>query len=193
MFSDIFVMTGLGLISPILAIFIKDNLVGGTITSVGIAAMIFVAVKASLQLLFAKVFNPKDRIWMVLLGTILVACVPIVYIFSTQIWHIYLAQVIYGVGGAFAFPAWLSLFTTNLTKGKEGLEWSVYSSCTGVGTALAAFIGAKIAETFGFRTIFAITTIMAVIGGIILIGLERKQENKGNGILDHLFKISPKP
>lgn len=192
-FSDIFLMTGLGLISPILAIFIKDNLIGGTITSVGIAAMIFVAVKASLQLLFAKVFNPKDRFWMVLLGTLIVASVPFIYIFSTQVWHIYIAQALYGLGAAFAFPAWLSLFTTNLTKGREGMEWSIYSSCVGIGSAVAAFVGAKVAEISGFRTVFAATTIMAVIGGIILIGLERKKTLKGKRILDHLFKITPSP
>ena len=174
-FSDIFLMTGLGLISPILAIFIKDNLIGGSIVAAGIASMIFVAIKASLQLVFAKTFSPKDRVWMILLGTFLVACVPFIYVFSKEVWHLYLAQAIYGLGAAFAFPAWLSLFTTNLTKGREGLEWSVYSSCVGIGSALAAYTGAILADTVGFQAVFAATGLMAAIGGLILLGLEKER------------------
>jgi MFS family permease len=178
-FSDIFLVTGIGLISPILAIFIKDNLIGGSIVAVGIAAMIFVAIKASLQLVFAKAFNPKDRKWMVILGTFLVACVPLIYIFSTTVAHIYLAQALYGLGASFAFPSWISLFTTNLTKGREGFEWAVYSSCTGIGTAIAAFIGATFAQKVGFHAVFAATGILAVIGGLILFGLERERLMQG--------------
>ena len=37
MISDIFVITGFGLIDPILAIFIKENLTGGTIFAAGFA------------------------------------------------------------------------------------------------------------------------------------------------------------
>ena len=69
MLSDIFVFSGFGLISPILAIFIKDDLIGGTILSAGIASAIFLIVHSILQIIFAKKFNPKDRLWMVLLGT----------------------------------------------------------------------------------------------------------------------------
>jgi DHA1 family quinolone resistance protein-like MFS transporter len=188
-FSDIFLMTGFGLISPILAIFIKGNLIGGTIVAAGIASMIFIAIKASLQLVFSKVFNPKDRIWMVVLGTFLVACVPFIYIFSTHVWHLYIAQAIYGLGAAFAFPAWLSLFTTNLTKGHEGFEWSVYSSCVGIGAAVAAYIGAILADAIGFRSVFAATGVFAVIGGLILLGLERKKLKIGELPLDGLSKL----
>ena len=46
MFSDIFVLTGFGLIEPILAIFIKENLVGGTIFAAGLASMIFLVTKS---------------------------------------------------------------------------------------------------------------------------------------------------
>lgn len=194
-FSDIFVLTGLGLISPILAIFIKDNLIGGSITSVGIAAMIFVSIKATLQLLFAKIFNPRDRFWMVILGTFLVACAPFIYIFSTFVWHLYIAQAVYGLGAAFAYPAFLSLFTTNLTKGHEGFEWSIYSSCVGIGAAIAAFVGANIAQHFGFRTTFLITGIMAVIGGMILLDLEKKYDDRLHKFiylpLPHTLKHSP--
>ena len=192
LFSDIFLLTGFGLISPILAIFIKENLIGGSIFAAGFASMIFIATKASLQLIFAKIFNPKDRFWMILLGTFLVATVPIIYIFSTNIAHLYWAQAVYGLGSAFAYPSWLSLYTTHLTKGREGFEWSVYSSCVGIGTAVAAFIGARVVELIDFQFVFGITGTMAVIGGIILFGLEKEKLKRGIMLPLHLKIISKK-
>jgi MFS family permease len=172
--SDIFVFSGFGLIAPILAIFIKDNLIGGTILTAGIASSIFLITESLLQLLFAYKFNPKDRLWMIKVGTALIALVPFGYIFSTHFYHIYIVEFIYGVGAAFAYPSWSSLFTSNLEKGKRGFQWSIYSSSVGIGTALTAGVGALLAEKIGFQLVFIITGILAIIGLLILFKLEKK-------------------
>ena len=172
--SDIFVFSGFGLIAPILAIFIKDNLIGGTIMAAGIASAIFMITHSLLQILFAYKFNPKDRIWMIWLGTGLIALVPFGYIFSTNIYHIYLIQFIYGVGAAFAYPSWASLFTSNLEKGKRGFQWSIYSSSVGIGTAITAGVGALLAEKIGFEWVFGFTGVLAIVGLLFLLKLEKK-------------------
>jgi len=172
--SDIFVFSGFGLISPILAIFIKDNLVGGTILAAGIASAIFLVTHSVLQIIFAYIFNPKDRRWMILIGTFFIAIVPFGYIFSTNIWHLYLIQFIYGLGAAFAYPSWASLFTAHLEKGQRGFQWSIYNSSIGLGTAVTAWAGALIAEKIGFHWVFIMTGGFAVLGLIILFFLEKK-------------------
>lgn len=172
--SDIFVLSGFGLISPILAIFIKDNLVGGTITAAGVASAIFMITHALLQLLFAYKFNPKDRLWMLRLGTALFVLVPIGYIFSTHIYHIYIIQFVYGIAAAFAYPSWSSLFTSNLEKGKRGFQYSIYSSSVSIGTAITAGVGALLAERIGFELVFTTTGLFAIIGFFILMKLEKK-------------------
>jgi MFS family permease len=172
--SDIFVFSGFGLIAPILAIFIKDNLVGGTILAAGIASAIFMITHSLLQILFAYKFNPKDRLWMIWVGTALIASVPFGYIFSTHIYHIYFIEFIYGVGAAFAYPSWASLFTSNLENGKRGFQWSIYSSSGGIGTAITAGAGALLAEKTSFQLVFIITGILSIIGLIILFKLDKK-------------------
>ena len=172
--SDIFVFSGFGFISPILAIFIKDNLIGGTILAAGVASMIFLITHSLLQLLFAYKFNPKDRIWMLLVGTGLIALVPFGYIFSTQVYHIYIIEFIFGVGAAFAYPSWSSLFTSNLEKGKRGFQYSIYSSSVGIGTAITAGVGALLAEKISFQLVFALTGLLAIIGLLLLFKLDRK-------------------
>jgi sugar phosphate permease len=172
--SDVFVFGGLGFITPIFAIFIKDNLVGGTIMAAGIASMIFLITLSLLQILFAYKFNPKDRLWMLLAGTAIIALVPFGYIFSTQVYHIYLIEFVYGIGAAFAYPSWSSLFTANLERGKRGFQWSIYSSSVSIGTAITAGVGALIAEKTSFQVVFILTGILAIIGLFILFNLEKK-------------------
>ena len=173
--SDVFVFGGWGLISPILAIFINDHLIGGSIEAAGIASTIFLITHASLQLLFAKIFNPKDRLWMLILGTAFIAIVPFFFVFATNIWHIYIAQLIHGVGAGFAYPSWSSLFTSNLEKGKRGFQYSVYSSSVGIVTAITAYFGAVVAEAFSFELVFIITGAIAVLGLLVLFGLQKKE------------------
>jgi MFS family permease len=176
--SDTLVFLGFGLISPILAIYVKDNVIGGSLAAVGIMTTIFLITKTIFQLLFSKVFEPKHRFYMVCVGTLLIASVPFIYFFSTQVWHFYLAQILYGLGGGLAYPAWFSLFSSNLTKGKQGFEWSVYSGLVGGGAGIAAFLGSILATKLGFSPTFFIAGALALMGMIILLGLERNNLKK---------------
>ncbi|MDD5651025.1 MAG: MFS transporter [Candidatus Nanoarchaeia archaeon] len=176
--SDIFVFGGLGLINPIMAIFIKENLIGGTIAAVGIVSAIYLVTNSILQILFAKVFNPKDRFWMLCLGTFFIVLVPFGYIFSTKIWHIYLIELIHGVGAGFAFPSWSSLFTSNLEKGARGYQSSLHSAGVNMGMAITASSGAILAQLFNFRVVFLITGCISLIGLLILFLLEKKNLKK---------------
>jgi MFS family permease len=176
--SDIFILGGFGLISPIIAIFIKDDLVGGTLFTAGIASAIFLIVHAILQIIFAEIFSSKDRRWMLLLGTGLVISVPFIYIFSTNIWHIFIAQFIYGVGAGFSYPAWYSLFTTNVKRKESGFQWSINNSAISIATAITAAAGGWLAEKIGFQFVFAITGFISVLGLLLLFKLDKDVSKK---------------
>jgi len=186
-FSDIFVLTGFGLISPIMAIFIKEGIVGGTIAVVGIAVAITTIIRCILQLVFAYIAKPQHRYSMAIAGTFLIAAVPFIYLFSTKVSHIYIAALINGFGAGLANPAWFSLFAANLDKKARGWEWSIYSSSVGFGTAVAAFLGAQLATIFGFRPIFIVVGALALIGCFILVGLTKK-DMKDKYIKNHKIK-----
>lgn len=176
-FSDIFVLTGFGLIDPILAIFIKDSLIGGSLIAVGVASTLFLVTRSILQVPFAAYADKHEhRLFFLILGTALLVFVPLFYAFSTQIYQIYLAQIIHGIGSAFAYPTWMGLFSSNLDKKRESFEWAFYETCVGVGTAFAAFFGAQLASLIGFKNVFFIVGILSVIGMVILFGLERGEK-----------------
>jgi MFS family permease len=179
MISDIFVVTGFGLIDPILAIYLKENLVGGTIFAAGIASMLFLVTKSIVQLPFSKyVDSHEKKIRWLVFGTFLVALVPFMYIFAKNIQIMYVAQILQGIGSGLAYPTWLSLWSKNLDKNHEAFEWSIYSTSTGIGTAIAAAIGAAIAEFIGFAYTFALVGLMALVGCGILFLLEERQHHQ---------------
>lgn len=176
--SDTFLWSGLGLIAPVLAIYIKDYLPGGSLTVVGVASMIFLITRVILQLIFSKIFTPKDRFWMVVVGTFCIALVPFFYMIARTVWHFYLAQVIYGFGAGLAFPAWFSLFASNLTKGQQGHEWAIYSAWVGISTGVAAFLGSWLANKISFNFVFLLAGCFALAGMIVLLRLQKENLKK---------------
>ena len=177
--SDIFVLTGFGLMQPILAIFIKDNLVGGTIFSAGLASMLFIITKSFVQLPFSRFVDRRNRIFEVrglIVGTVLISIVPFIYILSNHIYFIYIAQVIYGIGSGLAYPETdideVVKTSRNLDKKNRSYEWSLYSTLTGLGAGAAAVIGAVVAQYFGFVYTFLLVGAMSMIGCLILVKLE---------------------
>jgi MFS family permease len=177
MFSDIFVLTGFGLINPIIAIFIKENLVDGTIFAAGLATTIFFVTKSVIQLPFSRyVDTHREKVRWLIIGTFIISLVPFIYIFSETVQMIYLAELLYGLGAGFAYPTWLGLWSTHLDEHHESFEWSLYSTAVGTGTALTASFGAAIANLFGFVTTFSIVGFMSLMGCLVLFGLEKRKE-----------------
>ncbi len=179
LFSSIFVDTGFGFVEPILAIFIKDNLVGGTIVAAGVASTLFLITKSVIQLPFSRyVDKHDDKVKWLIVGTFCMAVVPFLYIFAHQIYLIYLAQIVYGIGSGLSYPTWLGLWSINLDKQKESFEWSMYSTTTSIGTAVTASVGAAVAQYFGFTLAFLLVGIMTVIGSLLLLRLENEHNTK---------------
>ena len=174
--SDIFVLTGFGLIQPILAIYINDGgVTGGTMLTAGMASALFMLTKSLVQLPFGHYVDShagKER-WLIL-GTLLMASVPIIYLSANSIYHIYLAEMIYGLGSGLAYPTWLGLWSVNLDQGRESFQWSIYHTSTGMGTAATGAAGAAVASQVGFSTTFMLAGLLCIVGCLVLLVLERR-------------------
>ena len=179
MLSDIFIVTGSGLIEPILALFINGNITGATVFGIGLASTIFLIVRSMVSLPFSKYVDKHDgKIKWLLIGTFLSVLVPIIYLMAKDMWAIYFAQVVQGIGSGLAYPCWLGLWSANINKKKRSFEWSLYTTLTGVGTAISAAVGSAIANYLGFYYTFILMGIMSLAGGITLFGLESRESEK---------------
>lgn len=164
--SDVVLLTGFGFISPIFAIFIKENIQGGGVEVAGFAVAIYWGVKSILQIPFGKyldkVKGERDDLWFVVIGNVLAALAVFGYIFSFLPWHVYLCQGIYSLGMAMNIPGWCAIFTRHIDKGKEAFEWSTRSTFIGIGAGIAGALGGVIAAKLGFNILFTGVGIFAL-------------------------------
>lgn len=144
----------------------------------GVASMIFLVTKSSLQLPFSKYVdkhNYNTRVRWLIIGAFLVSIVPFIYIFAKHIYVVFAAQVVYGIGSGLAYPTWLGLWSTHLDKRKESFEWSLYSTLAGLGTAATAAIGAALSQYVGFSFTFLFVGFLSLAGCLMLFELDRRK------------------
>mgnify|MGYP001564790626 CR=1 FL=1 len=173
--GDIMFFSAFGLIGPIFAVFVTNQVAGATIATAGFAATINLLVRAILQMPIARYIDrhkgEKDDFKFMVAGSTLISIVPFVYLFVVVPWHLYLAQVVLGIGGALANPGWYAIFTRHIDKNKVGTEWTLENVGVGLAAAGTAAIGGVLAQNFGFHNLFLIVGILSLLGLIIQISL----------------------
>lgn len=176
--SDFFILSGFSLIGSILPIYINSNLIGGSIFFAGLSTTVLLLTRTIFQILFSYKFNPKDRLWLLHWGSLIIALVPFGYFFSKTVWELLIVQFAYGMGASMAYPAWNSFWTSNSEKGKKGFQWAVYNSAITAGSAVTAVIGAWLAESTNFNIVFILTGILSLVGVIFLLKIEKSALKK---------------
>ena len=165
--TDLVMFGALGLITPFFAVFITNQIKGGSIEVIGFAAGIYAILKSLLQIpigkFLDKIKGEKDDFSFLILGYLIVALVPIGYIFSFLPWHIYILQAIYAAGMAMAYPSWFAIFTRHVDKGKEAFEWSIWSTNIDLGVGVAGIFGGILVAKFNFNLVFILASVIACI------------------------------
>ncbi len=183
--SDIAVLGAAGFINPIFAIFVNEQIIGGSIAVAGLSASIYIIIKSIFQIPIGRYVDEdrkdKNDFWFMVVGSILIAVVPFMYAYSLYPWHIYVLQAIAGLGAAMAFPTWMALFTRHIDKFHEGYEWGVYNTVTGLAAGVAAVAGGFLAEEYGFNFIFYLAGAVTLLGAAILFIIYGKFRSTTNG------------
>jgi len=191
-FSDFFLQSGWGLIGPVFAIFITNQISGGTLETVGFVVSIYWIVKSFLQPSIAKYLDRNhgeiDDFRFLVIGMFVSNLIPLGYIYSTAPWHLYLLELIRGVAMACVVPTWYAIFTRHIDKGKEAFSWSIESTGIGIAAGVAAAAGGWTASVFGFKIMFLLTSIFGIISSALLLAIKKDIFPK-----DHVFSRFPPP
>ena len=173
--SDLVFYSGWGLISPVFAIFLVQNILGGTAFVVGMAAGINLIVRSILRVPFGIWADKGQRIsyHLMLWGLLLSALVPIGYIYSTTPMDIYILQAIFGATLAMSTAGWTALFARHLDKGKESTEFGVDAVAVGLGPGITAILGGMALTYFSFNFVFIAVTLVGIIGAALLLIIKK--------------------
>jgi predicted MFS family arabinose efflux permease len=176
--SDFFLQSGWGLIGPLFAIFLTKQIQGGSLEMVGFIAATYWLTKSIVQPFIAQIFDiktgEKDDFKFLVIGMYIANLIPLGYIFSTQLWHIFILEFIRGLAMACVMPSWSAIFTRHINKGWEAFSWSIESTGVGLAAGLAAAFGGILATISGFKIVFVLVSLFGLSSASILL-LSRHQ------------------
>ncbi|OGM01162.1 hypothetical protein A2480_00245 [Candidatus Uhrbacteria bacterium RIFOXYC2_FULL_47_19] len=179
--SDVIWMGALGLLGPIFSLFIVEYIEGGNAAVAGTAAAIYLITKSILQIpaaaLIDKIRGEKDDFWVMFLGSLMAAFMPLLYLVIHTPGQLYIMQFFYGGIVAFTFPSFMALFTRHIDREREGTDWGVYFTLTDLSSAAAASIGGVVATMVGYSPLIITLTGISLIGILFLFPIRK-----------HLFK-----
>ena len=180
--SDVALMTGLGFVAPIFAIFITNNISGGNVEVAGFAAAVYWIVKSLVIIPLGRYLDrnhgEKDDLWFIIIGNLLAAIAVFGYLFSSLPWHIYLLQGIYAFGMGMNIPGYTAIFTRHIDKGREAFDWSVRVALVGVGIGVASALGGIVAYNFGFNLLFIGIGIFILLSAFLPLLILKKMRPK---------------
>ncbi|GAA4804424.1 MFS transporter [Streptomyces ziwulingensis] len=92
------------------------------------------------------------------------------------------ARAVQGVGGAFLFPATLTLVSTKFAEGKErNRAFAVWGTAGGSGMILGSLLGGVLTEAFGWESVFYVNVPLAVLAIAFAFPLIARDRTGGSG------------
>ena len=176
--SDVIWVGAMGLLGPIFALYIVEFIDGGNALVAGVAAAIYLVTKSLLQIpaaaIIDKIRGEKHDFWILFMGSILGASIPLFYLFIHTPLHLYIVQFFYGAVIAFTFPSYMAIFTRHIDKTREGMDWGIYFTLTDLSAAATASIGGVLATTLGYDVLIVAVVIVSLLGVSMLYAIRSR-------------------
>ena len=160
-----------GLLGPIYAIFVQE--IGGDILTAG-TSYAFFSITVGVLIFFLSKWEDKIKHQekILVLARLLTFIGITGYLFVQSPIHLFLVQIILGFSEALGNPAYSSLYSKNLTKGKFASQWGYWDSFIMIAIGISSIIGSFIASNYGFKFLFLIMSffsLLALFATILLI------------------------
>ena len=106
---------------------------------------------------------------------------------SQDVVQLFIFRMVQGALSGFIAAA-LALVASNTPKEKSGYAIGFLASSTAAGNLLGPFVGGLLADAFGYRNVFFITSAMCAVSGILVwlfVKELNQSRNKENNVLDN--------
>lgn len=192
--ADLMLWAGWGLIAPVFAIFVLDQVRGATVVTLGIVAALYWILKSIIQIPIALAIDrtpsEKDDYLVLVISLMLGGLTAFSFILVREVWQLYLVEALHAVSFGLYIPAWSGIFARHLDKSHRALEFSLDSAAVGIAMGITGLIGGVIVQNFGFSAIFFIASLLCFISAIIIfyspdIVFPRRRELENFAAVDH--------
>ncbi len=174
--AALFLLAG-GLFGPVYAVFVKE--IGGDLLTAGTAYAVF-SISAGILIFFISKWEDhvKHQEKLIIAGYVLSCIGYFGLLLIREPWHLFIVQIVFGVGEAIGTPAYDGLYSKHLDKGRFVSEWGLWESMQWIVTAVAAAAGGFIANTYGFKPLFTVMLIASIIGLSVSLSLLVKKKRR---------------
>jgi MFS transporter, DHA1 family, multidrug resistance protein len=175
LWSSFLINLAAGLFGPIYAVFVEQ--IGGDLITAGSAYAAFSIATGVLILAFSRWEDRvKHQEKLLVAGRFLSIIGFVGYLYIQNPIHLFIVQIIFGIAASIEVPAYDSLYSKNLTKGKFASGWGIWEAMYAIVTGISAIIGGYIAQTHGFQTLFIIMLILSIGSFIVTLSLLKKRK-----------------
>lgn len=174
--SDLILFSGWGFISPLMSIFIVQE-IGGNLINVGVSVAIYWFVRSIIELPLAnrldRTRGEKDDFYALISGLFVVAISAFCFTVVRNVEQLYLFKLLEGIGFAMYASSWSGIFSRHLDKDRIAFSWSADHIAIGVASALGGILGGLSATLLGFRFIFIFGGILSLVSAIIMLSIPK--------------------
>jgi DHA1 family multidrug resistance protein-like MFS transporter len=161
-------MVGIGLIIPVLPMFLKEFGVGGQ------AMGYLVAVFAFTQFIFSPIAGEMSdkygRKIPIVVGLFAFTLSQFIFAVGTEIWMLYVSRLLGGIGAAFMIPPMMAYVADISTEEERGKGMGLLGACMSLGFVIGPGIGGFLAE-LGIRVPFYTATVIAAVATVLSLVL----------------------
>ena len=165
------------MLSPIYAIFVEE--IGGGILEASYAIAIFTFISGLLIMLFSRFGdNVRHQEKLISAGYLINAAGFFMYAFVTKPVHLYVVEILFGIGIAILSPVFDGLYSKYLDRGKYISEWGDWEALGYMISSLSALFGGALASMFGFKTLFFTMAGLSLVAMFVSLTLKEPKSKK---------------
>ncbi len=159
-FNGIFVFAAM-LLGPLYAVYVET--IDANVLSISITWSVFLASATFFTLIVQRKGDTlKEKEYLLMAGFLIRGISWFLFIFAGNILHLIFIQILIGLGEALGSPSFDAIFAEHLDEGIQIKEYSTWKLIVNGSNAVAAIVGGLIVSFFGFTTLFAIMSILAI-------------------------------
>ncbi|MDQ0218867.1 MFS transporter [Peribacillus cavernae] len=161
-------MVGIGLIIPVLPMFLKEFGVGGQ--AMGYLVAVFALTQFMFSPIAGEISDKYGRKIPIIIGLLGFTLSQLIFAVGTEMWMLYVSRLLGGIGAAFMVPPMMAYVADISTEKERGKGMGLLGASMSLGFVIGPGIGGFLAE-IGIRVPFYTSTVIAGIATLISLVL----------------------
>jgi MFS family permease len=173
--------TCIGIIWGFLPVY-ADNMLSLSSSSIGFLVMLGVAVSGLLQVPMGYLADRINKTAMVVSGGLISVCAFVVYVYASGYGDLFLANLLFGIGGGVSMPSLMALI---LIKGEKkeaiGTVMGIITMAHSFGMVIGAFIAGIMMDFYKLNGSFLLGAVIMMFGVVFFLFCSYKRSDSGPG------------